>query len=89
MTDSNVVSLHGGPIESDRKALFLETVAEAFDKFVTENGEIPDGIVFAMGGVAQSTACWAITDGRSEDCSRAFSSLAIMSLTRWLFADDD
>ncbi len=63
MTDSNVVSLHGGPIESDRKALFLETVAEAFDKFVTENGEIPDGIVFAMGGVAQSTACWSITEG--------------------------
>jgi len=88
MTDSNIVSLHGGPIEASRKAQFLETVAEVYDHFIAQHGETPDALAFVMGGVSQAVMSGSIVEGRSEESVRAFICMASVAMTRWLMDDD-
>lgn len=89
MTDTNVVSLHGAGLESDRRAVFLNDVAAAFDKFVEEIGEEPDAIVLGIGGVNQGMHTHWTIDGVSEQAVRPTVSYTIMALTRALLRDDD
>lgn len=62
----NVVSLGKASVQSERREAFLQTVAQAFERYVAEFGEEPDGVVYAMGGAHQSTIVGWDVHGRSE-----------------------
>ena len=85
---ADVVALRGERIDCDRKAQFLETLAESLDIYIQNHGEPPDALVFALGGVGQYIHSRTHTEGRSDDCGRAVVSQAILALTKTLMEDD-
>ena len=85
---ANVVSLRGDLIDCDRKAQFLETLAESLDIYIRTYGEPPDALVFTLGGVGRPTQSRYHTEGRSDDCSRAAISQSILALTKMLMVYD-
>lgn len=89
MTDSNIVSLHGGRIETDRRAMFLNDVAGAYDAFVEQIGQEPDAIVLGIGGVKQGMHTHWTIEGESGQAVHPTVSYAVMALTRALLRDDE
>lgn len=62
--NENVVSISGAPIESPRRAQFLQCIASTFDRYVDENGFEPDALCYIMCGLTQpSRMGWDITEG--------------------------
>lgn len=58
---ATVVSIKGGEIENERRATFLQAVAASFDRYVSENGQEPDALVYVMCGLKQpSQIAWDI-----------------------------
>lgn len=75
MTD-NVLAFggHAAGVEADaaavRKAQFLDYVALRYDDYVRGEACVPDGIVFALGGITQMVQTSWVIEGDSESFER-------------------
>jgi len=78
----NVVSLGGGPVESERRAAFLQSVAQSFDAYVTDYGDEPEAIVYVMAGITQaSRIAWHIVGASESGVASVLSLAAVHCLT--------
>lgn len=72
----NVIALGGGPITSDRRTRFLETVAQAWELYVDTYGYEPDAIVYVLCGAHQASQIGWQVEGASETAMSSVLSLA-------------
>ncbi len=58
---ADVISLKGGEIKNERRALFVQAVAATFDFYVERHGYEPDALVYVICGLKQpSIVAWDI-----------------------------
>jgi hypothetical protein len=78
----NVVSLRGEGVASARRASFLQAVAESFDLYVKDHGCEPDGLVYVMAGIRQTSQIGWHIEGESEGGATSVIALAAVHCLR-------
>lgn len=76
----NVVGLRGKPVESDRRAVFLNWLAQEFDSYVEATGREPDALVIVFGGLKQEARPSWMIRGESEGGGTTMLALAQATL---------
>lgn len=84
---SSVVALNKTVrVADDRKAAFLDAVAQSYDVYVSEFDQTPDGIAYVMGGVFQTARVAHHVTGASASGASSFLALASVAITKDLIA---
>lgn len=78
----NVVSFNGGPVDNERRQLFVQAVAASFDLYVNSYGYEPDALVYVLCGLKQaSQIAWDIRGESKAGPTSILSLAAIHCLT--------
>jgi hypothetical protein len=85
MSSANVVSLHGQPVENDRRRQFAESATASFDAYVESFGVEPEAMVWVFGGLKQSARSGWLVTGDSEGGPTTMVALAAAVLTTNMF----
>lgn len=80
---SLVVPIHAGmTVTRDRKAEFLNHLAQCFDSYTARNGYEPDASVFVLCGLKQTADCYWSIRGDSEGGGTTILALAQTAISK-------
>lgn len=89
MAEPTVIALNATVrIADDRKAAFLDAVAQSYERYVADFGEVPDALACVMGGLKQRARVSYEINGASRDGAISFLALATMALTKEIVNPD-
>lgn len=81
---NNVSTLPGVVIASDRRALFLNEIAAAFDHYVADYGVEPEAYVGVLGGIKQTARVSWTMQGETAHGTSTMLALAAAVVTKEL-----
>ena len=65
MPSDNIVPITEGICMDAQKQVFLDLVAQSFDLYVQDNGYVPEGLVYVLGGSRQGVRSGWLATGDS------------------------